>query len=387
MMLKLQISAVLPVIKAFVESQEACTALGEDIGSKKAASLALEDLLAGMGHVIHSRDAWTKYLEASGVNALGKKILIIPPNTHPIALVYPLAIALASGRTVSLRLNRGQAHSESFTRLLVRRLWASGIHVELLSPDFRLENLAGRLSESVTWDAIMVFGDNSTISKIRALVPEATRIIGHGEAITVSIADYENLDADFPAILRDTFSLMQRGCMSSRLLAVMMPSDIGDDFCHDRLANEVAGLLQKHWWSCWGEPLPDRHRAGLILRCMDALEAAGAEAKSGVTLRWLPDGLPALQVATNNDPADFGPQLKICPVPFRNSPGDLIPRWKKSWPQIKLVTLPPENILAATLGSKTARADSLVALRPLGQANRPPWDGLHFGAPIFKPTC
>ena len=197
MMLKLQISAVLPVIKAFVESQEAWAALGQDIGSKKAASLALEDLLGGMGHAIDSRNAWTKYLEASGVNALGQKILMIPPNTHPIALVYPLAIALASGRTVSLRLNRGQAHPGSFTKLLVRRLWASGIHVELLPPDFRLENLAGRLSESVTWDAIMVFGDNSTISKIRALVPEATRIIGHGEAITVSIAGYENLDADF----------------------------------------------------------------------------------------------------------------------------------------------------------------------------------------------
>ena len=356
---------VLEVVQAFVKSEEAFDSMARAIESKKAAQIALSDLLVSISKVAHSRDAWARCLVSSGVQAAGSRLLFIPPNTHPLGLVYPLTIALAAGCAVSIRLNREQNHSESFICRLTRRLRAVGIQVELLPPEFRLgENQwTAESSSNLTWDSVVIFGDDSTIAEIRSSVPKSTRIIGHGEAIAISIVDHQNLDKNLPKIFCDTFSLMQRGCMSSRLLGIVVPPKT----TASDLADEVQKAVQQQWWSAWGEALPARHQAGMLLRSLDQ-----------PNMRWTGRGMPMVQVAINEDPATFGPQIKVCPLVTGTPLMTTLARWKKAWPQIKLVTAPPE------LDGLTGLSG--VDLRPLGRANQPTWDGLHFGQPIFQPS-
>lgn len=363
-------SLVLGAVEAFIKSHEAFDAMVQATESRKAAKLALEDLLVSITRVLHNQDAWTSCMATSGIGSIGKSLLIIPPNSHPLAVVYPMTIALASGCDVSIRLNRGQSHPGSFICRLVARLLGAGVHIELLPPEFRFRKTEFTTTEfqkipaqNRVWDAVMAFGDDATIEAIRASVPESTRVIGHGEAVAVSMIDLKNLEINLPEILRDTFSLMQQGCMSSRLLGILVPPDSSAA----RLADEVQEILRKQWWFAWGEALPERHQAGLLLRSLGQK-----------MLRWPGRGMPVVQVALDAEPATFGPQIRVCPIPAGTPVNDILASWRKAWPQIKLLTLPSElqgpNL---PLG---------IEIRPLGCANQPAWDGLHFGQPIFLPS-
>ena len=356
---------VLAAVEAFIKSHEALDAMVQAIESRKAAKLALDDLLVSITKVLHHQDAWMSCMAASGVRSIGKRLLIIPPNSHPLAVVYPMTLALASGCAVSIRLNRGQSHPGSFVCRLVRRLLGVGIQIELLSPEFRFRKTKFQAapSQDPVWDTVMAFGDDATIDVIRSSVPESTRVIGHGEAIAVSMIHLKNLEANLPEILRDTLSLMQQGCMSSRLLGIFVPPEVSAA----RLADGVQEVLQKQWWSAWGEALPDRHQAGILLRSLGQK-----------TLRWPGRGLPVVQVALDAEPATFGPQIRVCPILAGTPVQDVMENWRKAWPQIKLLTLPSEI--------QSSNFPPGIDVRPLGRANQPAWDGLHFGQPIFLPS-
>lgn len=356
---------VLGAVEAFIKSHEALDAMVQATESRKAAKLALDDLLASITRVLHNQDAWMSCLAASGVGSIGKRLLIIPPNSHPLAVVYPMTLALASGCAVSIRLNRGQNHPGSFICKLVRRLLGTGIQIELLPPEFRFgaTDFETTPPQDPVWDAVMAFGDDATVDVIRSSVPESTLVIGHGEAIAVSMIHLQNLEINLPEILRDTLSLMQQGCMSSRLLGIFVPPETSAT----QLADEVQDVLRKQWWSAWGEPLPDRHQAGILLRSLGQK-----------ILRWPGRGLPVVQIAFDAGPATFGPQIKVCPIPAGTPVNDVLRHWRQAWPQIKLLTLPSD-----LQGSNFPPG---IDLRPLGCANQPPWDGLHFGKPIFLPS-
>lgn len=356
--------SILPVFSRFVASEEAHHALAGAMGSARAAQLALEDLGAAIDPVLSSREKWDRCIKSSGILETGQNLLIIPPNTHPLALAYPLAIALAAGRQVTVKLTRQESAADSFSRLLLRRLGVTGAHVDTVAPGFRL---AGQNR----WDAVLAFGDDTTISAIKKASGDTILVAGHGEAISVSLAPLENLGQHMSAIIRDTFAMMQRGCMSSRLLGVILPP--GSPPGLERIADLVARELAGHWWDTWGEALPAVDSAGLMLRAMEA------STKSGVVLKFPGKGLPAVQVTTAAIPATFGPLLNVCPVNAGTTSSEILRLWRSHWPQIKLVTLP------AGMVPLESRIDG-VEIRSLGAANRPPWNGLHFGEPLFRPS-
>jgi len=360
-------NAIPSIIVDFSSSQAAQVALTAAMGSQRAATLALEDLAASASSVASGRDCWDTCVNESGILATGARLLIIPPNTHPVALAYPLAVALGAGRQVSVKLTRHQIQGDSFSRLLMRRLEAAGARIDLVPPGFRM-------AQPHQWNAVLAFGDDATIAAIKNSAGEKTLVAGHGETISVSLVPLDGLAQHLPAIIRDTFSMMQRGCMSSRMLGVMLPESCDREaWRYDRLADLLSHELAAQWWKTWGEAVSPVDAAGIILRGLDA------SAEPDIALRFPGHGLPAVQASPDGRPATFGPVLSICPVGHGTSPAEILLDWQRRWPQIRLATLPAEMVPLRPLLNG-------IEIRALGSANRPPWNGLHFGEPLFRPS-
>jgi hypothetical protein len=355
---------ILQTLTKFLESEVAACALARDIGSNAAARFALRDALEAAKHL--RGDALFEALRQSRATdwmESGKdqpmRLLMIPPNTHPIALLHPLALALCADFHAVVRLPRNQESPRSFTVELLNHLQRSGINVGTLGSQFRLGSAGQRLSQE-GFTATLVFGNDDTIQEIRNV--SSMRVFGHGGALTASVASWEEIPSQIEAVISDTFALMQEGCMASRLLGLVIPNDLPVDTA----VTILSGALEKCWWRVWGEPLSPLHSGGLITHGLVATSP----------------GLPAIVVKEKASPALYGPVLNVGLLRGNHGLADLF-SWPDQWPQLKMLTVSPGLLALLERKFGELRQDKLT-VRPLGTANKPAWNGLHFGRPVFS---
>lgn len=358
------------VIDSFCRTELARTLLSEALGSRVAATQALEDLVFASGKILADGDFAAQAMVNSGIRSCGEHFFMIAPNSHPIAIIYPLAFILGSGRSVTLRLNRNQT-GNSFLKRLVETLKIHGVKIEAIGPDFRFHRDLLVASGPESRD-VFVFGSNQTIIDLQNILGPETSLHSHGDAITVSLCPERDLAKYFPLIIRDTFSLMQQGCMSSRLL-LMTPES--PDIPMNQRCEEITQKFLTAWSQSWGEYLDAKRQAGIIIKTtmlpqIDKPSGAFSLKQAGV---------PLLQISKDFSPIEFGPQLKIALLPTTENLSEFLPMLVKKWPSIKLITA-PEGTLESLQNHREMGCD----LRRLGDANRPDWNGYHFGHPLFS---
>ncbi|MEY4631581.1 MAG: hypothetical protein RIQ81_1701 [Pseudomonadota bacterium] len=359
---------IVGALVSFLESPEAIESLSREIGSTRAAQLALEDALGGLktltpdilAAAVHRSGALDISRHAS-VQGQPPRLLLIPPNTHPMALPMPLTLALAAGLEPTVRLPKGQERQDSFTRRLLRRLATAGWQIDTVDSSFRIgaEGLPG-------FAALLVFGDDQTVEEIRRAAGPSLHVAGHGGALTASIVTWAELPDLMDQILADTCALMQDGCMASRMLGIVVPQGTGKS----EVEQVCARLMETSWWRFWREALSPLHASGLLSR----------------GLATPAPGIAALSVHDGPVPAAFGPQLSVGLVTAGSHPSaaasEAVSGWLEQWPMLRLVTASTNLLhdIEAGFGTK-------IDVRPIGRANRPVWNGLHFGRPVFSGSC
>lgn len=361
--------APIRAIANFCQSEAACELLANYLLSKTAAKMALCDLWIAANQLLKNKDALEQAITRSEISNCGPRFLVIAPNSHPVAIIYPLALILATNRSVTIRLTRNQL-GNSFTKLLVETLRVHGAEIDLVSPEFRLDENSTP-GERLPWDDMVLFGSTETTEKLVRITGKNIRPHTHGDAVTVSYCPEKELVSNLPAILRDTFSLMQQGCMSSRLL-VITPEDPNQALSEH--FEKIEPLFYSIWQSHWREPLDVKRRAGILLKNM----ATGIGESRASAFHTSSQAVPRLEISTCNALVNFGPQLKISVLPGEDNVEHFFRNLKCTWPTIKLITCPSSWHERLHIEG--------CEIRKLGYANQPRWDGYHFGKPLF-PNC
>ena len=133
--------------------------------------------------------------------------LIISPQTHPIAVLYPIMVGLYLGRRLTVRPGR---NSLKFFQLLREFVKGNGLDFTVLSPSYRLSN------NPSDFDAALVFGSDETLHALTDNYKLA--INGFGTKLAVSLTSSSSFVDDWTRILKDIIAIANVGCRSSRAI-------------------------------------------------------------------------------------------------------------------------------------------------------------------------
>lgn len=195
-------------IRQIFSSAECHSLLTEYFQSELIASWAQEDLLFSLP--ASAEDLFAAACQASKAQAVPERWLIIGPASHPIAVLHPIGLAAALGIKIQVR---STGKDFAFLTWLCQKLQDLDVDIKLLPESFRLTGYYPNA------DAIMIFGSNETVEKIQTLSSQF--IQGFGSHTSASITMASELRKQGAGIIKDSFSLKQEGCRSSRLLFVI----------------------------------------------------------------------------------------------------------------------------------------------------------------------
>jgi hypothetical protein len=194
-----------------LSDRDATARLGRELGDAGSTGQTICDLMSGLpGDVGGFVSA---ALNASTNRSLPKSWLIIPPASHSIAAIQPLAAAFTVGLKLRVRLPsiHGLDPNQTFFARALDLASAHGLEIEILPNSWRLG-----VGDLVDGERILVFGDDETLSWFENFAPG--RVAGFGNAVSVSFTSgREMANSDHVhLIIKDALNLMQRGCLSSR---------------------------------------------------------------------------------------------------------------------------------------------------------------------------
>ena len=356
-------------LRDFLSSPKYLKSLADSLGSPVLAKWAIEDLKAGMPA---SRTAWERAEAAAsgGGPGIPKAWLMIIPNANPIAIVYPLTLALRLGHKVYVRRTTSQSKAPD-------NLFLDFMHhkfhpqLELLAPSYRLGQTP--LPEDV--EAILAYGSNDTIAALKRLSSKPVQ--GFGDALCAAIISARDLKRDphgtARLLVRDALSLAQRGCMSVRTTVVL-------------------GKLGDHSRQEWLLDVRSKAHA----RTRGALDAATETALDHEVCAWIARGAEILPRRALDEPLvpyqheQVGPGLTltaerpyVIPLTFSDNAAvtEVAAKLRVLLPTLRHLSL--SSSLLREVESGSAGLEGL-RLASLGYANRVPWDGTHEGKPLFN---
>ncbi|HYX36808.1 MAG TPA: hypothetical protein VE954_27180 [Oligoflexus sp.] len=280
--------------------------------------------------------------------------LIIPPESHNFAWLYPIFLGTMLGLELYLR---ARTHDP-----LVQRVQ------KLLAPlgGFSIWEAPQRIGVDPMpeVDAVMIFGSDETLAAVRAVCPVPVQ--GFGTSLAVSLM-YQKGDAE--KLWKDAFSLLQKGCMSSRVLFLLQDAStepFQQAFVHTlHHASQPVGELPL------GMDLALEH-AAFRLRCQ------------GRILQPRPGpGAPLLLLQT------FDPQKNLADVLLDRAMSlslVMVPKflwaafaeWLPAQKNLHKIAVHSQDHLPITLDGR--RFELALA----GNANAPAWNGRHQNRPVFS---
>lgn len=204
---------VISWLRTLARDDSFATRLAYEFGSETIAHQAIQDLQKSIPQdaaamVQAAKDA------LNGKTTLASSWVLIPPSTHSIAAIQPLALLLTLGRDVQLRLTTLMNQDELGSSL--ERIYAllkkANLSISSLPATWNIKS-----PEDVAGSALLVFGDNTTIARISEISGAPVTAFGNAVAATVTYAYELQDDAVVEKLIRDNIALSQRGCMSSRI--------------------------------------------------------------------------------------------------------------------------------------------------------------------------
>jgi hypothetical protein len=182
-----------------------------EFGSSVVGNNALNDFISD---IPDSRAELERALATAG-QLSGETTLVIPPNNHSLAALYPIFFALAAGYTVLVRKPSG------ISRLpILQKLLADLVGTDLKIRAIENRHFSSRADLPSSTHSLICFGQETTTTIVASL---GLPCVLFGEVLTAAIVTEEELqDKDVrAAILRDVHSLNQQGCLCVRLLIVV----------------------------------------------------------------------------------------------------------------------------------------------------------------------
>lgn len=349
--------------------REALTRLTKELENPKLAQDAVVDITSGLPFDADGFAHAAK--ESLGGKAVARQWLMIPPASHSLALIYPLASAFTAGLSVRVRLPEiaGIPSQETFLARAVELAREHGFEIKALSHDWRLG-----MNDLLHGESLLVFGDDDTCAMMESFAPG--RVSAFGNAVSVTIVegtDFKDQTA-CRRIVRDQLSLAQRGCLSSRMVIALGDADL---------------VLQR---------LQDTARETISLRKPELVGAKTARAIEDVRLSQLgfeiSREIPGLTLAlkrcsleelgTTSAEAmsrlDF--VIPVIIVPEMTSEFEIVGSLLKNFP-VKSLSL-SDRLYERLANSRTSHklVEGLRLVR-LGSLGAPRLDGLHLGRRFF----
>ena len=334
--------------------------LAQELGSEALAVSALEDVEAGLPV---AGDQWVQVCQKSLACQASRSggLLTILPSSHSVAAFYPVGVAFVAGVSQWVRGSDTKGADYRFLQMLAKHPEAG---LKVVGPDFRLGPTP--IPKSVA--GVLCFGEDHTIQEIRRISGLPTQ--GFGSALSGVVVSQKEVFDSLDAIIKDCFSLAQRGCMSGRFL-VVYGQGLSVPECE-----ELSGALTtaSHRFLA-GAPAPDL--------CV---------ALDHEYLRQSVEGALVFPRSEKNSPV-----FPIWQVTASQLLGEILRRLSARPFVLPVFVVPTTSFESLGFShdhhSITQLSLSHVSDVPgvqrvcgLGAANAPKWDGFHMGSPLFKMT-
>lgn len=330
--------------KKFLGSKNSVASLSQELGSEQLARDALRELLASFPN------DWETALANSFPDRTLRNWLFILPSNHSLTGIYPLMFACLLGLRVLVKLSPSLVYLRRFVAFISSRYdGVSAITVE--HQELQIPNNV---------DALLCYSSDQTLAALRANTLKP--ISGFGTHDTVTVSSLDHL-LKFPQLhIRDAFHLSQRGCLTSKMLFLVLRSD-------QKITATYVRILEENFRVFYGEKLNTAYQARVEAERIRYVRKLGAV--------FCSTACPAF------------PILRSAELDFEEA----LPRASFVWPIVvvrdvkELTALLRRHRSIKTIvqpGSPTQRSyrNGRCFVRP-GYASRLVWDGTHEGQPLF----
>jgi hypothetical protein len=169
----------------------------------KAAEWLREDLAYSLPATV---DEWIEAAEVARGSECPARWLIIPPDSHNFAWLYPILLGTVLGLEMHLRARP----YDPLVLWMQKQLAPLGGFTSWAAP----QRIGVDPMPDV--DAVLLYGSDETIAAVQAVCPVPVQ--GFGSSLTVSLIHEKG---GIIGLWKDAFSLLQKGCMSSRVLFML----------------------------------------------------------------------------------------------------------------------------------------------------------------------
>lgn len=361
--------------RKLISDSEAKKRLAEELQSVWLAEQALSDLAAGLPDDVP--DFVRAAINSKGGRDIAKRWLFISPASHSLALIHPIAAALALNLSIRVRVPKIAEILGSQT-FLARALELA----KAVRPDLTVLDAHWRLGHQDLLDGeqLLVFGDDDTCSTFNSFAPGRVRCFGNALSLTIARADDLNRDDVCKRIMGDQLSLRQRGCLSSRAIIVIGGST---DVACDKLTHALPHQLLDHKSTAGGNAaramelvrlrqlgFNNHHWSSLSLEVPSVLIAAKNLSLDAVA----PDLLTAL--------SRLDLVIPVVVIPETISEIEIITNFPKQL-AVKALGLSDEFFNSPKELKYLEIFPKKLQLRRHGELDRPKFDGSHLGEPFF----
>ncbi|MBF0440350.1 MAG: hypothetical protein HQK54_00445 [Oligoflexales bacterium] len=338
--------------------------------SKNIAVSAFNDIRAGMPKNLLE---WKEALNNSISSNTPETWLIILPGSHIQAIFHPLSLGYLAGLKLYVRKTTDSNDcAEAF--LLDKFQSLEDSKIILLPKSFRIGS--SLLPHDV--QALSIFGDDDTVRSISKISGLPT--IGFGNSICCILVTVEEALSNPAKLIKDSFSLAQLGCFSSRF--ILITGNIKKDDPKN-LQEILTGKSREFIGGCF----PTSIRAALDH------EYLHQQLKGAYLIKRKDFDQPIFPSYYFASIDDFEinlcqrqfvvPLIFIPEVPFDK----ILHHLNKKMPSLKKISICPSKFELLSNDYKLlAGTSNKISFCPLGFANTPKWDGKHESIPVFRFT-
>lgn len=341
--------------------------LTQELGSKTIAVQAIEDLKTQLPHDANAMLA-AALTALEGQNEIAAAWLVIPPSTHSLAALQSIALLLCCDVQVRIRLSAivGQSPDGSSLNRAFELLTISGFNMLSAGPNWKIKTNADLRDE-----AILMFGDDSTIDHIKHVAK--CPVAGFGNALAATLTRATDLQDETvrDQLVRDNIALAQRGCMSARVNFVV--------------GSSIDRALREKLLKSFEEALSDRELVPLPRQVAQSLEIVRLR-QSGAEVLRCKDSRGLLAFFSDHDGLDLADSISRQEFNFiflLCNDDDLSRcNWGSKISQFKKISITTSvNALFTTHSALIRHMPDLV---PIGSLNSPSWNGRHLNLPILS---
>lgn len=329
---------------------ESCLeALSTELGSLEAAVSACEDLRLSFSEMQEQTSLKNSQAQK------GEHWLLILPNNHSIAGVYPLVLGTLAGLRMTVRIPSAFEKANSFLQIFLDKLTPYA-DITRLPSDFRLGQ--DPFPEDV--DKLFIFGDNETIREVQKLSP--VPVSGFGTGITVNAV--HSLSSSFASLLaKDFLSLGQRGCMSSRALFVCGKWEELTQFLHG---------LEKECSRFWESEFSTMQKVAIDHETL-ALQRRGFEIFKRSSLNDVLFPIFRMDRGSEEPSHLLSSHPFVFPILFYGREKEKMHEHLSRFP----------SLICVSTDSLSETFPKSIRVCKLGKGNSPSWDGLQNSKPLF----